>query len=218
MKVLLLEDDNFICESIQSYFELDGHKVDFYNDGEALLDNAILDNYDIFLFDINTPKKNGFETLKAIRDDGVNTPAIYLTAQSDIEHVKQGYALGCSDYIRKPFILDELELRINQILHKDLSCDDVILSDNYKFNLCSMQLFYKDNPIDLKQHEKNLIYILSKNIGTIVSPNIIKDYVWDEKDVCDNTLRTQIKKIRAKLEDNFIVNVRNSGYKIEKNA
>jgi len=218
MKILLLEDDNFICESIKSYFELDGNKVDYFNDGEELLDNAILDNYDILLLDINTPKKNGFETLKAIREEGVNTPAIYITAQSDIEHVKQGYALGCSDYVRKPFILDELELRINQILHKDITCDDVQITEDYKFNLCSMQLFYKDSPIDLKQHEKDLLYILTKNIGTVVSPSIIKDYVWDEKDVCDNTLRTQIKKIRAKLEENFIVNIRNSGYKIEKNG
>ncbi|QKJ22996.1 response regulator transcription factor [Poseidonibacter lekithochrous] len=218
MKILLLEDDNFICESIKSYFELDGNKVDFFNDGEELLDNAILTNYDIFLFDINTPKKNGFETLKAIRDDGISTPAIYLTAQSDIEHVKQGYALGCSDYVRKPFILDELELRINQILHKDLDSDNVKITESYSFNLCSMQLAFEGESIDLKQQEKDLLYILVKNIGNIVSPSIIKDYVWDEKDVCDNTLRTQIKKIRTKLKENFIVNIRNSGYKIEKNA
>ena len=162
MKILLLEDDNFICESIKSYFELDGNKVDFFNDGEELLDNAILTNYDIFLFDINTPKKNGFETLKAIRDDGVTTPAIYLTAQSDIEHVKQGYALGCSDYVRKPFILDELELRINQILHKDLDCDNVKITESYSFNLCSMQLTFHGESIDLKQQEKDLLYISCK--------------------------------------------------------
>ena len=216
MRILLLEDDTFICESIQSYFDLDGNKVDYFNDGEELLDNAILSNYDIFLFDINTPKKNGFETLREIRSQGITTPTIYLTAQSDIEHVKEGYALGCSDYIRKPFILDELELRINQILYKDMDCESIKISQNYKFNLCSMELTFKDEIIELKQHEKNLLYILVKNIGRILSPSTIKDYVWDEKDVADNTLRTQIKKIRTKVEDNFIINVRNSGYKIDK--
>ncbi len=216
MRILLLEDDTFICESIQSYFDLDGNTVDYFNDGEELLDNAILSNYDIFLFDINTPKKNGFETLKEIRNQGITTPTIYLTAQSDIEHVKEGYALGCSDYIRKPFILDELELRINQILYKDMDCESIKISQNYKFNLCSMELTFKDEIIELKQHEKNLLYILVKNIGRILSPSTIKDYVWDEKDVADNTLRTQIKKIRTKVEDNFIINVRNSGYKIDK--
>ena len=218
MKILLLEDDSFICEQIKSYFELDGNKVDFYNDGEELLDNAILTNYDIFLLDINTPKKNGFETLKEIRRQGVNTPAIYVTAQSDLEHVKQGYELGCNDYIRKPFILEEVEIRINQILHKDQDCDDLNLSDNYRFNLCNMQLYHKNLPFDLTLQEKNLLYILVKNLGTIVTPNDIKDYVWDDKNVCDNTLRTQIKKLRTKLGENFIVNIRNSGYKIEKHG
>jgi len=216
MKILLLEDDEFICETIQSYFELDGNTVDYFNDGEELLNNAILEQYDIFLFDINTPKKNGFVTLKEIREEGINTPAIYLTAQNDIEHVKEGYALGCSDYIRKPFILDEVELRINQILYKDLDTELIKLSQNYTFNLSSMQLFYKNKSIDLKKNEKDLLYILVKNIGQIITPDILKDFVWEEKDVCDNTLRTQRKKIRSKLEKNFIINVRNSGYKIEK--
>ena len=79
-----------------------------------------------------------------------------------------------------------------------------------------MRLYYHDNEIVLNKQEQNLLYILIKNQGLIVSPYIIKNYVWEDKDVCDNTLRTQIKKIRAKIEDNFIVNIRNSGYKIEK--
>jgi len=216
MKILLLEDDEFICETIQSYFQLDGHTVDYFHDGEELLNNAILEQYDIFLFDINTPKKNGFTTLQEIRDEGIATPVIYLTAQNDIEHVKKGYALGCSDYIRKPFILDEVELRINQILYKNLDTHQIQISKNYKFDLSSLQLFYKNEYVDLKKHEKDLLYILIKNIGQILTPDILKDYVWEEKDVCDNTLRTQIKKIRSKIDENFIINIRNSGYKIDK--
>ncbi len=216
MKILLLEDDKFICESIKDFFELDGNKVDFFYDGQDLLDNAILENYDIFLFDINTPRKNGFETLKIIRDEGIKTPVIYITAQSDIEHVKQGYALGCNDYVRKPFILDELELRINKILYKETNNKLIKITDNYHFDLTSMQLFYKNKEIELNYYEKNLLYLLVKNIGTTLSPNTIKDYVWEEKNICDNTLRTQIKKLRAKLEENFIINIRNVGYKIKK--
>jgi two-component system response regulator QseB len=216
MKILLLEDDSFICESIKNYFSLEGNTVDYFHDGEELLSNAILLNYDIFLFDINTPKKNGFATLKEIREQGIFTPTIYLTAQNDIEHVKEGYSLGCSDYIRKPFILDELELRINQILYKDIDEHIIQISQNYKFDLLSMQLFYKDESIDLKKNDKDLLYILIKNIGRVVTPMVIKDYVWDDKDVCNNTLRTKIKKIRAIIKEDVIVNIRNAGYKIEK--
>lgn len=213
MKILLLEDDVFICEQIKNYFELDGNRVDFFNNGQELLDNALINSYDILLFDINTPKKNGFETLSEIRKDGHDTPVIYLTAQSDIEHVKEGYSLGCSDYIRKPFILEEVELRINQILHQDTNL--IKLSKYYSFELSSMELFYKDTNIDLTKYEKDLLYILVKNLGKILGPDTIKDYVWNEKDVCDNTLRTQIKKIRTKIETNFIKNIRNVGYKID---
>lgn len=216
MKILLLEDDNFICNQIKDYFELDGNKIDFYNDGETLLDNAILENYDIFLLDINTPKKNGLDTLKEIRAKNILTPAIFLTAQSDIEHLKKGYEVGCNDYVRKPFNFEELELRMNQLIHK-CSISRIKITSNYSFDLNSMNLYNIEEVVVLTKHEKNLLYILVKNLNSPVSPAVIKDYVWDDKDVCDNTLRTQIKKIRSKIDDNFISNIRNLGYKIVQN-
>lgn len=214
MKLLLLEDDHFICEQVKEYFELDGNKVDCFYDGESLLENAILESYDIFLLDINTPKKDGFETLKEIRRQEIQTPAIYLTAQSDIEHVKKGYALGCNDYVKKPFNFEELELRINQLIYKN-SQTKVQITPRYSFDLSAMELYLDENIIELTSYEKNLLYILIKNIGNTINPNVIKDYVWEEKNVCDNTLRTKIKKLRSKLDENFITNIRNVGYKIE---
>ena len=214
MKILLLEDDDFICKEVKNYFELDGHKVDYFNDGQSLLDNSVLSIYDVFLLDINTPIKNGIETLKEIRKD-YDTPAIYLTAMNDLDHVKEGYAAGCNDYVRKPFLFEELELRINQLIHKDCM-EQIKITEKYSFNLCSLELFLNNEPVNLNNQEKELLYLLIKNIGSAISPEIIKDYVWEDKDVCDNTLRTKIKKLRAKLDDNFITNIRNVGYKIEK--
>jgi len=214
VKLLVLEDDEFICEQIQTYFELNNHTVETYYDGESLLDNAILEDFDIFLFDINTPKKNGIETLSEIRAENINTPAIFLTALGEIEFVKQGYDAGCNDYVRKPFNLEELELRIIQLLHKNVST--VKIDENYSFDTAKMVLYYKEKTIELSNLQKNLLYILIKNIGTIVPTDTIIDYVWNDKDICNNTLRTQIKKLRLKLETNFIINIRNSGYKIEK--
>ena len=209
MKILLLEDDTFILEQVKNYFELDDHTVDCYIDGQTLLDNAILQTYDIFLLDINTPVKNGFETLQEIRKLNIHTPAIFLTAMSDIDHVKKGYEVGCNDYVRKPFILDELSLRIMQLLHKSKV---VQIDENYKFDMQTLELFYNDECVVLNKQEKDLLYFLLKHKGKPVDPDILIDYIWEDKGVCTNTLRTQIKKLRAKLKNNFIENIRNVGY------
>lgn len=214
MKLLVLEDDTFICEQIQTYFELNNHTVETYYDGLTLLENAILEDFDIFLFDINTPRKNGIETLKEIRKEDIDTPAIFLTALGEIEFVKQGYDAGCNDYVRKPFNLEEVELRIMKLLHQ--SGSKVKIDNEYSFDTSKMELYWNDKSIELSILQQNLLYILVKNIGSIVPTNTIIDYVWNDKDVCNNTLRTQIKKLRLKLKNNFIINVRNSGYKIEK--
>jgi len=217
MKILVLEDDEFICEQIKTYFALNDHTVDVFHDGSSLLENAIFYSYDIFLFDINTPKKNGFDTLKSIRETGLETPAVFLTAMSDIDYVKKGYEVGCNDYVRKPFVLEEVELRIRQLIHGK-SDRKIKITDNYKFDLSNTELYYQEEKVKLNKQEKNLIYILVKNLGNSVEPQVIKDYVWEEKDVCDNTLRTQIKKLRSKLKENFITNIRNIGYKISTNG
>ncbi len=211
MKILVLEDDDFISEQIKTYFELNNHIVDVFNNGESLLEEAILEHYDIFLFDINTPKKNGIETLEYIRRSGINIPTIFLTAMSDMEFVKKGYAVGCNDYVRKPFSLEEVELRVMQLTLKNVKAI-VEITQNYKFDLSKMQLLYQDKQVNINQKEKDILYILLKNKGETVEPSIIKDYAWEELNVCDNTLRTQIKKLRAKLKENFIVNIRNVGY------
>ena len=214
MKLLLLEDDTFICEQIQTYFELNNHTIETYHNGESLLENAILEDFDIFLFDINTPRKNGIKTLQEIRKEGINTPAIFLTALGEIEFVKQGYDAGCNDYVRKPFNLEEVELRIMKLLHQ--SGSKVNIDNEYSFDTSKMEIYFHDKSIELSILQQNLLYILVKNIGSVVPTNTIIDYVWNDKDVCNNTLRTQIKKLRLKLENNFIINVRNSGYKIDK--
>jgi len=217
VKLLILEDDRFIRDEIETYFKIKGHEVSSYENADELFDDMNLENYDILLLDINLPGFNGFDTLKELRKFNINTPVIFITSMSEIDYVKEAYSLGCNDYIRKPFYFEELELRINKLLLKNSSSNIIVLNDTYKFDITKLELIDNEgNEIELSKNEKNLIFILIKNASHIVSYDAIIEYVWQAKPINNNTLRTQIKKLRAKLKHNFIINIRGSGYKIEK--
>jgi len=213
MKILLVEDDEFIGESIKDYFEMQGNKVDYFSNPKTAIENIYPNHYDIFLFDINMEGMNGFslyEELKKYSD----TPVIFITAYSDVDHLEEAFNLGAADYIKKPFEFKELELRIKKLLFNKTSC--IHVGENYKFDLKKLKLFYQNEEVELTPNEKYFLELLFQNIGQVVDSETIKDYIWEDKVVCDNTLRTQVKKLRSKLKENFIKNVRGTGYKIER--
>jgi len=214
VKILLVEDDIFIGESIKDYFELQGNRVDYYSSPKKALEEIYPSNYDIFLIDINMPEMNGYEFYNELKNYASDVPVIFITAYSDIDHVEKAFEIGAADYIKKPFELKELELRVKRLVFKKTNC--IKITDNYKFDLNKLKLFYKDKEVDLSQNEKYFLELLVKNIGQVVDTNTLRDYVWDGKDICDNTIRTHVKKLRSKLKENFIKNVRGSGYKIER--
>jgi len=160
------------------------------------------------------PDVNGFELYKELKNYAKNVSVIFITAYSDIDHLKEAFDLGADDYIKKPFEFEELELRIKKLVFK--KTNEIWITKNYTFNLDSLSLFYKDKEVDISQNEKYFLEILVKNIGQVVDLEQLRDYVWDGKDVCNNTIRTQVKKLRSKLKENFIKNIRGIGYKIEK--
>ena len=214
MKILLLEDDALIAEQIKEYFELFDHKVEHYEDGLSLIENSNPQSFDIMLLDINTPGLSGMEVLKEFRELSIDTPAIFVTAMSDIDHLKEAYSIGCNDYVRKPFDIEELELRIEQLV-KEKHAEHIILSEHYTFDMKEEKLYHKNVEVHLNEKERSLIYLLLKHRASTVSKEMIKTYVWNDQDVCDNTLRTKIKKLRDKLDENFIQSLRGAGYKID---
>ncbi len=215
MKILLLEDDEIINDSVCSYFQMQGHVIDSFVNGEELLDNACANAYDIFLLDINTPGIDGFSVLKELRKETKNTPAVFITALSDIQNIEHGYNFGCNDYVKKPFHLRELELRINSLTKCD-SSGYININKSYYFDKKNMRLLYNNKEVELSKNESLILNLLVNNINTTVDSDTIIEYVWDHKNICQNTLRTQMKKLRSKLNTDFIKNIRGRGYKIEK--
>jgi DNA-binding response OmpR family regulator len=214
MKILLVEDDEFIGESIKDYFELQESRVDYFSSPIEALKEIYPENYDIFLIDINMPEMDGYEFYSELKRYAPTVPVVFITAYSDIEHIQRAFDMGAMDYVKKPFELKELELRVKRLVFKKTNY--VSITDKYKFDLNKLKLFYEDEEVELTQNEKYFLEILVKNMGQVVDNETLKDYVWDGKPICDNTIRTHVKKLRNKLKENFIKNVRGSGYKIEK--
>lgn len=214
MKIAILEDDAFIANEISIYFSRKNSKVVTFKNGDELLNFSTLASFDIFLLDINIPKKNGIKVLRDIREFGIKTPAIFITSMSDIDYIKEAYGAGCSDYIRKPFHFEELELRIAKLLDL-LHVKSYKLSLVHTFYLDSLELEENGEIVDLSDNERRLIYILVKNVGHFVSSEFLIEYIWEDKSVDANTLRTQIKKLRQKVTNDFIINSRGHGYKVE---
>ena len=136
-----MEDDTFIGESIKDYFEMQGNRVNYYSSPKKALEEIYPNNYDIFLIDINMPEMNGYDFYNELKNYASDVPVIFITAYSDIEHIEKAFELGAADYIKKPFELKELELRIKRLVFK--KTNKIKITDDYEFDVKNLKLFYK---------------------------------------------------------------------------
>jgi DNA-binding response OmpR family regulator len=116
MKILVLEDDHLLNEAITKYIETTGHIVTNFRDGDKAFISIKNNSYDMLILDINVPGLDGFELLEAIHELKIQIPTIYISALADIEDISRAFVLGCHDYLKKPFHLKELTIRIDKIL------------------------------------------------------------------------------------------------------
>ncbi len=216
MRILLLEDEYSLRISIQEFLEDIGYEVDGFKNGVQAYDAIYEKHYDLLLLDVNVPLMSGFELLEKIRKDGNKTSAIFLTSMVDMTNLKEGYKRGCCDYIRKPFDLEELELRISQVFSKLYEDNDSIeLACNLNYQLTSGKLMEDNQEIVLRKTEKEMLEVLIKHKNVVVSTEIFQDEVWGEY-VEPATIRVQLNNLRKKLPQGVIQNRRGLGYIIER--
>lgn len=216
-KILLMEDDLTLSETVVEYFQNQGFDIDFVYDGEEALSYVYEKNYDLLLLDVNVPNKNGFEVLKELRDEGNKTPAIFITSLNSMESLEEGFQSGCDDYIRKPFELKELLIRVQTILKREFSNskDEVIsIGENLVFNLISSELKKDGEEIKLNLKELKLLKLFLQNPNELLSHDRIYDFVWDyDEEYSDNSLRTYIKNLRKIVGKEKIVSLKKLGYR-----
>jgi len=217
MRILLLEDEYSLRISIEEFLTDLGYEVDGFMDGLEAYDAVYDKSYDILLLDVNVPSLSGFELLKKLRQDSFTMPAIFLTSMTDVNNLKEGYKRGCCDYIRKPFDLVELELRIDQAL-ASVSEDNnsiVNITHNISYDMKKNKLMLDDKEILLRKTEQDILKVLIKNKNSVVSTEMFQDEVWGEY-VEPATIRVQLNNLRKKLPEDIIQNRRGLGYIIER--
>jgi DNA-binding response OmpR family regulator len=218
MKILLLEDELMLQSSILEYLESLGHQCVAYSDGSDVENDLKTTQYDLLILDINVPNINGIELVKDIKKNNCNTPVIFISALIDIETITQAFDLGASDYIKKPFHLKELAIRVQKISEQmdNTKREHILLSSNYSYIKKDNKLLYNNEVQILTKKQHSIVECLCRNIGTIIDFDIFREYAWGSDLVSDATIRAEISRLRRVLKEDFIQNHKGVGYKVDR--
>lgn len=211
MKVLIIEDDIQLNRALSEFFMLKVFQTLSAKDGLEAIQKIDTHRFDLYVIDINIPEISGLELVKHIRKIDLHTPIIIITASLEIENFSNAFEYGCSEYIKKPFHLKELDIRVNNLL-SIFKINTITLTDEFIYDFHTEEFFYKDIPIRLRYKEKRFCTLMLKNINTYVSTEVIHDYVW-EGDIKETyPLRQLVAELRKKLPLNILHSKVKVGY------
>ncbi len=215
MKILFLEDDPVIADIVLRFLN-ESYEVRHCFNSKDALQLAEDENFSLYIFDINVPGISGIELLKSLRDFNDTTPAIFITAYQDLGHLREGFKAGANDFIRKPFELEELQVRIENIKQQFNIDEEVSIGKNIRFNTLTHKLFVEDEAISISSKESAILHYLIRNKNRVVSTHEILHNLWEYEEMPgQDTIRTYIKKLRNILGKEHIVNIRAEGYRFE---
>lgn len=216
-KLLLLEDDTALHETLKEALEEEGFSVQSAYDGETAEALLYEQTFDLLLLDVNVPGgNNGFELLRAARERGTTAPALFLTTRDSLKDVETGFASGGDDYLRKPFAMRELLLRVQSMLRRRFSHPEderIDLGDGLQFDMQNTQLFRHDAPVPMGEKPRRLLSLLLQRRGRVVTHEVIAEHLWDYDEIpSDDALRTYIKELRKNVGKERIVSHKRTGY------
>ena len=221
-RILMVEDDTNIQELIYNYFtkkEKDAFVIDIASNGEAGLEKAYENQYDLLLLDVMLPEMDGFEICREVRKKS-DVPIIFITARANESDVLSGYAIGCDDYVIKPFPLPVLYQKVNALIKrsKGLVRSKVFISGDLSLNPNNGMVICGGEEIKLTAKEYAILKVLLENKGTIISREKLIDIVWGyNNDTDERVLDTHMRNLRKALGNNGkrIKTAVRRGYKIE---
>lgn len=217
MKILLLEDDIMLNNTIKKYLESTGHIVIPSRDGKECLAILSQQQFDLCVLDINVPHMDGLSILEKLHDAKRMVPTIFISALLDIEDISRAFDLGCHDYLKKPFHLKELTLRINKILKtRQVPQQHKRLSKSYSFDAQTLTLYFNNEPHILPKRKLQIIELLSQNRGLVVNYDMFRIYAYNDEEIDNATIRAEVNRVKKSLKEDFILNIRGVGYMIER--
>lgn len=223
-KILIIEDEERILMGLEDNLRIEGYQVSSATDGLKGFTMAKGQSFDLIILDIMLPKMNGFEVCKQLRQTGITTPILILTAKSQEVDKVLGLEIGADDYVTKPFSPRELIARVNAIIRRMKQNQQVIGPDHFgdvEIDFKKYEAKKNGQPVNLTALEFTLLHFLIEHKDQVVSRDSILDNVWgDSVYVYPRTIDTHIANLRKKIEDDpenpkFIIGVRSIGYKFK---
>lgn len=220
MKLLIIEDNKELLESMKKGLEKLDFQVDVSLNGMEGEEKAFVNNYDVILLDLNLPDKDGLEILKFLRFENIDTPVIIISARDEIEERALGLDLGADDYLTKPFQLLELRARIQAVIRRfhGRTNPSIIIGD-LTIHPASRTVRWLDTYISLSVKEFDILEYIAECYPAIVSNEQIIEHIYDENfDPFSTVLRVHLTKLRKKLKDSIgvdiLITTRGKGYSL----
>ena len=220
-KLLLVDDDQDLCQLLQEYLSTEGFDVTMAHDGQQALDTTAKERFDVIILDVMLPIHNGFEVLRRLRDY-CETPVLMLTAKGETVDRIVGLEMGADDYLVKPFAFAELLARVRTLLRRRTApvLTDQIQVADLTLDLPRHRATRAGRKINLSHKEFCLLELLARRQGEVLPRSLIASQVWDMNfDSDTNVIDVAIRRLRAKIDDDFepklIHTVRGMGYKLD---
>lgn len=219
MKLLVVEDNRAIAETIGDYFTLRGHVVEFAFHGKMALEILEDQVFDIMVLDVMMPKLDGFETIEAIRKKGLTLPVIMLTARDTLDDRLLGFNKGVDDYLVKPFAIEELEARIHAICNRGERKDvGVLVLGPLRLDLNERRASRDDKPLALNKTQFLLLKELATHAPALVAREVLENRLWADDPPDTDALRTHTYRLRSIVDKGFsypmIETVHGKGYRL----
>jgi len=208
LSILLLEDDEDLGETLAQLLQMEGYTVTWVKRGNDVIDLTFEKRYDLYVFDIGVPDIDGLDLLKALRDAEDDTPALFISARTDIASIMRGFETGAYDYIKKPFFPEELLVRIRA---KFESRGDLIECGDLQYDPLKKMVMKEGRPVALGEVQVSLLHLLLTNIGRVVDKSDLMDCLHSPSDAA---LRVAINKLKQ-TTGLPIRNIRGLGYMLE---